>query len=412
MSANRVAITGIGILSCLGNNLADVIEYLKIGKSGITFQEEWKNLSFRSQVCGRVKNYESLLDNISLKMRNSMSEVALFCSLAAQLAVKDSKLDEKTLREAGTGCLVGSGFTSGQTIWSVFEKMTKGKANRAGPYAVLKSMSSTVSANISHLIPIGGRSYSIGSACSTACHNIGHAFELIQSGHLDRALAGGGEHIESVVSAAFNAMRLALSCKYNDSPRKASRPYDRDRDGFVLSEGAGILVLENMEAAQKRGANIYGEILGYAANTDGFDLIYPDPKGRAASECMLKAIESGGKAPKDVDYINTHGTSTVAGDVAEVSAIKNVFKENIPWFSSTKSMGGHTIGASGAIEIIHCLAMLKENFIAPSINVDNVDPHLEGMPINVEARNQALKTVLSNSFGFGGTNASVLLGKV
>ena len=412
MEQNRVVITGLGILSCLGNSLSEITDHLKKGKSGITFQPEWEQFSLRSQICGRVKSYESLLGTIPKKLRLSMSEVALYSSLAAKQAVEDSGLEEDTLRERGSGCLVGSGFTSGQVIHEVIKKMAEGKANHASPYSVLKSMSSTVSANVANVIPVGGRSYSISSACSTASHNIGHAFELIRSGLLDRALAGGGESLELVVAGGFNAMRLVLSSNYNKTPEKACRPYDRDRDGFIPSEGAGVLVLETLAAATKRGANMYGEILGYGANSDGHDLIQPEPEGRAAIDCMLQAIQSGNRSIKDVDYINTHGTSTVAGDIAECKAIKAVFGKDIPWFSSTKSMGGHTIGAAGAVELIHCLAMLKHNFIAPSINIENLDPLFAGLPINRETREHPLQTILSNSFGFGGTNASILLGKV
>ena len=412
MKRHRVVITGMGSLSCLGNNLSEIAQHLKNGQSGITFQPEWEKLSLRSQVGGRVKDYEPLLEKVSKKQQQSMATVALYCCLAAKLAVEDSGLSEETLRKRSTGCLVGSGFTSGQVIYEMMEKLREGRPNRANPYSVLKSMSSTVSANVANVIRVGGRSYSIGSACSTSSHNIGHAFELIRNGILDSCLAGGGDHAETVVAGGFNAMRLALSCNYNETPEKASRSYDRDRDGFVLSEGAGILVLETLEAAKKRKANIYGEILGYAANSDGYDLILPDMEGKSAASCMIEAVRSANLSVEDIDYINTHGTSTVAGDEAEVTAIQKVFKEKIPWFSSTKSMVGHTIGAAGAIEIIHCLLMMQHGFIAPSINIDNIDSKFSGLPINREKRDYPLKTILSNSFGFGGTNAAIVLGKV
>ena len=412
MGLHRVVITGVGSLSCLGNSLSEIAEHLKKGQSGITFQPEWKKLSLRSQVGGRVKNYESLLNEISKKQRQSMAPVALYCSLAAKLAIADSGLDEDSLSERGTGCLIGSGFTSGQVIYEMMEKLKEGRPNRANPYSVLKSMSNTVSANVANIFQVGGRSYSIGSACSTSSHNIGHAFELIRAGILDRCLAGGGDHAGSVVAGGFNAMRLALSCDYNQTPEKASRPYDRDRDGFVLSEGAGILVLETLEMAKKRNANIYAEILGYAANSDGYDLILPDMEGKSAADCISEAIKSANLSPQSIDYINTHGTSTVAGDEAEVIAIQKVFGDNIPPFSSTKSMVGHTIGAAGSVELVHCLLMMRDGFIAPSINIDHLDEKFAGLPINTETREHSLKTILSNSFGFGGTNAAIVIKKV
>lgn len=412
MQDSRVVITGVGVLSCLGNTYKDVTSSLQNACSGIIFQPLWKELEFRSQVLGKIKEIDSLqLDQIPKKKRIAMPSVALFACLATFDAVKGAGLSEAELKSLKTGCLIGSGFTSGEAIHDCASKVFEGRSNRASPYSVVKSMSSTVSAHVTSLIPIGGRSYSIGSACSTGSHNIGHGYELIKHGILDTAIVGGSESAEPILAGGFNAMRLALSSKFNDVPKKASRPYDRDRDGFVISEGAGILILENLEKAKARKAAIYGEILGFFANSDGHDMVLPQKEGISTGKCMSNAIQSAKLIPKDIDYINTHGTSTVAGDISEVNAIKKIFGGEVPWFSSTKSMGGHAVGASGSIELIHCLSMLQHDFLAPSINIENLDPEFIGLPIVRKCQKTSPKIILSNSFGFGGTNASIIIGK-
>jgi len=276
---------------------------------------------------------------------------------------------------------------------------------------VLLAMSSSASANIANVFPVGGRSYSISSACATSTHNIGHGFELIRGGALNTAIAGGGEEVNALITAAFCAMRLALSTQYNDSPEKASRPYDVNRDGFVIGGGGGIVILEELEHARERGAKVYCEILGYAANSDGYDMTLPEREGRQTGDCMRLAIEDAGINPASIDYINTHGTSTVAGDLAEIAAIRRVFQGNIPFVSSTKSLGGHSLGAAGAHEVIHCIGMIEENFIAPSKNIEVLDPQFEDIPIVREPKEANLEIVMSNNFGFGGTNACIILGK-
>jgi 3-oxoacyl-[acyl-carrier-protein] synthase-1 len=270
-------------------------------------------------------------------------------------------------------------------------------------------MASSSSAAVANLLKIKGRSYSLSSACATSAHNIGHAYELIRAGVLNRAIAGGGEDTAELIAAAFQGLRLALSTHYNDTPTEASRPFDANRDGFVISGGGGIVVLEDLDEAVARGARIRAEVLGYAANSDGFDLVLPEPEGAQAGACMRAAISDAGIEPTAIDYVNTHGTSTIHGDIAEVKAIRTTFGDRVPPFSSTKSMTGHGIGAAGALELIFCIGMMEQGFIAPSINIDTPDPAVEGLPVVTETRHQALTTVLSNNFGFGGTNASLVI---
>jgi 3-oxoacyl-[acyl-carrier-protein] synthase-1 len=409
----RVVLTGLGIISCLGNTYREVVENLRRGRSGIRQASEWQKFGLTSTVAGLVSGIEEIRQKsgIGKKFLNCMSEGALYCVLAAKDAIDDAQLDEQILRNKMSGCLVGSGVGSTGTIYDAGKKLYAGKSKRISPYSIIRSMSNTCSANISNLFQIGGRSYSISSACATSLHNIGHAFELVRSGALDMAIAGGGEEMNVLTASAFCAIRRAVSTKYNHQPDTASRPYDADRDGFVLSEGGGIVILEDLDRAKARGVKIYGEITGFWANCDGYDMILPELEGKYAGDCIRMALKDAGINPEAVDYVNTHGTSTVAGDIAEIKALRNVFGDDLPFLSSTKSMGGHSLGAVGAHEVIHCIAMLDGNFIAPSINIFHRDPFFRGVPIITETTEKSLTTVMSTSFGFGGTNGVIVIKK-
>jgi 3-oxoacyl-[acyl-carrier-protein] synthase-1 len=277
------------------------------------------------------------------------------------------------------------------------------------PYTLLRGMSSSTSATVANLFSIQGPSYSISSACATSAHNIGHAADLIRSGVIDRAIAGGGEDVSELITAAFHALRLALSTGSNDRPARASRPFDRDRDGFVISGGAGVVILEELEVARARNARIRGELAGYAATSDGYDLVLPEPTGAQAAACIELALETSGVQASSVDYVNCHATATAQGDIAELRALRRVFGSDCPPFSSTKSMTGHGLGAAGGLELIYCLAMLEHSFLAPSINVETPDPELAGLPLVLETRAANLDIIVSNNFGFGGTNAALVL---
>lgn len=409
----RVAITGLGIISCLGNTYREVVENLRQGRSGIRQVSEWEKFGLPSTVAGLVCGIEEIKQKagIEKKFLNCMSEGALYCVLAAREAINDAQLDEQELRNKMTGCLVGSGVGSTGTIYDAGTKLYAGKAKRISPYSIIRAMSNTCSANISNLFHVGGRSYSISSACATSLHNIGHAFELVRSGALDVAIAGGGEEMNVLTASAFCALRRAVSTKYNHQAGTASRPYDADRDGFVLSEGGGIVILEDLARAKARGGRIYGEIAGFWANCDGYDMVLPESEGKYAGDCIRMALKDAGITPEAVDYVNTHGTSTVAGDIAEIKALQNVFGDDLPLLSSTKSMGGHSLGAIGAHEVVHCIAMLDESFIAPSINIFHRDPIFREVPIITETAERPLATVMSTSFGFGGTNGVIILKK-
>jgi len=409
----RVAITGCGIISSIGNSYQEVVDSLKKGTNGVVKVDEWEELGLRSTVAGTIRNIEGKKENSGIPKKNlaCMSDSSLYCVLAARDAIEDAELDIKDLKDKSVGCIVGTGITDVLAIYEGAKKLYSNRAHRLNPYTVLLAMSSSASANIANVFPVGGRSYSISSACATSTHNIGHGFELIRGGALNTAIAGGGEEVNALITAAFCAMRLALSTQYNDSPEKASRPYDVNRDGFVIGGGGGIVILEELEHARERGAKVYCEILGYAANSDGYDMTLPEREGRQTGDCMRLAIEDAGINPASIDYINTHGTSTVAGDLAEIAAIRRVFQGNIPFVSSTKSLGGHSLGAAGAHEVIHCIDMIEENFIAPSKNIQVLDPQFEDIPIVREPKEANLEIVMSNNFGFGGTNACIILGK-
>jgi len=399
----RVVITGMGIVSCLGNNTAAVLDSLKAGRSGIRFREDYKELGFRSQVAGTIDiDFASLIDRKQLRF---MGDAAAYTYLAMQEAVADSGLTEAEVSSLRTGIIAGSGGASSANLVEAADILRAKGIKRVGPYRVTQTMSSTVSACVATPFKIKGINYSISSACATSAHCIGNGMELIQMGKQDIVFAGGGEEEHWTLSSLFDAMG-ALSSKYNDTPERASRPYDANRDGFVISGGGGIVVLEELEHAKARGAKIYAEVVGYGATSDGYDMVAPS--GEGALRCMQQAI-AGSAGP--IDYINSHGTSTPAGDMQELKAIREAFSGvGVPPVSSTKSLAGHSLGATGVHEAIYCLLMMQHNFIAASANIETLDPEAEGVPVVLERRdNVALNRVLSNSFGFGGTNASLVL---
>lgn len=413
MAGRKVVITGLGIISSLGNSYDTVVENLKAGRSGIREVPEWRELGLRSTIAGLIGDIGEKKKDAGIKKKhlNCMSDSALFCTLAAKDAIDDAGLDARVLGSETTGCIVGSGIGSAMTIYQAGVRLFDQKLTRINPYSLPKSMSNTCSANLATVFQIGGRSYSLSSACATSLHNIGHAFELIRGGGLEVAVAGGGEEINALAALGFLALRMAVSLKYNDTPGKASRPYDAGRDGFVLSEGGGIIILESLDHARERGARIYAEVAGFGATCDGFDMVLPEPEGTRAAGSVKMALKDASLDPDSIDYINTHGTSTVAGDLAEIKALRRVFGDTMPPISSTKSIGGHSIGAVGAHEIIHCIGMMEQGFISPSINIDTLDPAFEGTPIVTETTEKHLERVVSNSFGFGGTNAAIVLSR-
>ena len=399
----RVVVTGMGIVSSLGNNVSEVSESLKNSKSGITFQEEYKNRGLRSQVAGSINlNAEDLIDR---KLFRFMADGHAYAWLAMQEAIKDAKLNEAQVSNIRTGLIVGAGGTSTESMLKSTDVLKEKGIRRVGPYMVVKTMSNGVTACLATGAKIKGINYSISSACSTSAHCIGNAYEQIQMGKQDIIFAGGAEEEHWTMSFLFDAMG-AMSSNFNDTPEKASRTFDLNRDGFVISGGGGILVLEDYDHAVARGAKIYAEVTGYGATSDGFDMVAPS--GEGAQRCMHLALEN----TKSVDYINTHGTSTPVGDAKELEAIKSVFAggkfDAIPNIASTKSLSGHALGAAGVNEAIYSLIMMDNDFIAASVNIDDLDPAAEGLPIVRERINKKIETVMSNSFGFGGTNASLV----
>ena len=399
----NVVITGVGIKSCIGNTYNEVLNSLKDGKSGITANETYKEMGFRSQVSGSVDiNFAELIDR---KLYRFMGEASAYAYLAAKDAIEMSGITESHLDSIKTGIVAGSGGSSTRVMVSTSDITRDKGPKRIGPYAVTKTMGSSISAILATAFKLKGINYSISSACATSAHCIGHAADLIKSGQQDIVIAGGGEDLHWSSSNLFDAMG-ALSSNFNDDPASASRAYDKDRDGFVISGGSGMLILEEEEHAKKRGANILAKISGYYATSDGYDMVAPS--GEGAYRCMEGALQNYGSS---VDYINTHGTSTPVGDVAELTAIKELFKQEIPVISSTKSMTGHSLGATGAQEAIYSIMMLRDSFIAPSINISNLCDEAEGIHVNTETLKKDIKAVLSNSFGFGGTNASLVITK-
>ena len=403
----RVVITGIGIVSSLGNNKDEVLNSLKSGKSGITFAEDYAENGFRSQVHGMPKiDLSNYIDKRQLRF---MGDGAAYNYIAMDQAIKDCGLEDNEVSCERTGLIVGSGGPSTKNLFSAHNIVKeKGSPKRMGPFMVTRGMSSTNSACLATPFKIKGVNYSITSACSTSAHCIGNASELIQYGKQDIIFAGGGEELDWTLSCLFDAMN-AMSSKYNDKPEIASRAFDSDRDGFVIAGGGGVVVLEELEHARARGAKIYAEILGYGATSDGFDMVAPS--GDGAVRAMKLAVST--CKGRTVDYINAHGTSTPVGDVTEVEAVRKVFSgKKFPLISSTKSLSGHSLGAAGVHETIYSLLMLENNFIASSANIFNLDPDLNTNEIaTTMIADTKLDTVLSNSFGFGGTNASLALGK-
>jgi 3-oxoacyl-[acyl-carrier-protein] synthase-1 len=398
----RVVVTGLGIVSSIGNNKAEVLDSLRQGRSGITFSEVYRDMGFRSQVHGSLKIDPD--EAVERRWRRFMGDGAAYNYIAMQEAIADSGLAEGDVSNERTGLIMGSGGPSTKSLVAAADIAREKGPRKVGPFAVPKAMSSTNSATLSVAFKIKGVNYSISSACSTSAHCIGNAAEIIQLGKQDIVFAGGGEELHWTLSVLFDAMP-ALSSGYNDTPERASRAYDAHRDGFVISGGGGVLVMEELEHARARGARIYAEFAGYGANSDGYDMV--QPSGEGAVRCMRMALQT---LDLPVDYINTHGTSTPAGDIKELEAIREAFKDRgrIPPFSSTKSLTGHSLGAAGVHEAIYSLLMMENNFIAASANVESLDPAAEGMPIALKRQdNVTLNCVLSNSFGFGGTNATL-----
>jgi len=397
----RVVITGMGIVSCLGYRPEEVARALYAGDPGITFIEDYARRGIRSCVAGIPR----LDDKISIerRLRRFMSDTAVYAYHAAESAIADAGLPREIITSPRTGLIVGSGTGSPLEIVEVIENYTSHGAAKIPPYEIPRIMGSTTSANLASAFGIRGTSYSLTSACATSAHAIGHGAELIQSGKQDCVIVGGAEEVSWISTLLFDAMH-ALSTGFNDRPLEASRPYDKQRDGFVIAGGAGILILEERDCALARGAHIYGELLGYAAVSDGGDMVTPDPDG--AARTMRLALEQAGV---EVDYINTHATSTRIGDIAELEAIRQVFGNRIPLLSSTKGLTGHPIAAAGVHEAIYCLLMLQHDFVAGCANLYEPDEATDGLPLVVTSRHTLLNTIMSNSFGFGGTNASLVL---
>jgi len=397
----RVVVTGLGIVSSIGNNQQEVSDALREGRSGISFSQEYADLGFRSQVHGEVKlDIEELIDR---KLRRFMGDAAAFNYIAMAQAIEDAGLEESEISNPRTGLVVGSGGASTENTVLAADLLRSKGARKVGPFMVPRTMGSTTSACLGTAFKVKGVSYSISSACSTSAHCIGNAMELIQMGKQDRVFAGGGEELHWTQSVLFDAMG-AMSSKYNDTPEKASRAYDAGRDGFVIAGGGGLVVLEELETALARGAKIYAELVGYGATCDGYDMV--QPSGEGAVRCMQQAMST---VDGRIDYINAHGTSTPVGDTRELAAVREVFGDDLPWISSTKSLTGHALGAAGVNEAIYSLLMLQEDFLCASANIEQLDPDAEGIPIVRErVDNAGLNTVMSNSFGFGGTNACLV----
>ncbi|WP_027961738.1 beta-ketoacyl-ACP synthase I [Halomonas halodenitrificans] len=400
----RVVVTGLGIVSCLGNDQQQVLEALKEGRSGIRFKEEYAERGFRSHVAGVVDiDLDALIDR---KQRRFMGDAAAYAYVSMAQAIEDSGLTPEQVSNDRTGLIAGSGGASSANQVEAADVLREKGLRRVGPYRVTRTMGSTVSACLATPFRIKGVNYSISSACATSVHCIGNAVEQIQMGKQDVVFAGGGEEEHWTLSCLFDAMG-ALSTQYNDTPTQASRPYDQARDGFVIAGGGGMLVLEELEHARARGARIYAEVTGYAATSDGHDMVAPS--GEGAVRCMRQAMAT---TDGKIDYINTHGTSTPVGDISELRAIREVFGDNTPAIGSTKSLTGHSLGATGVQEAVYSLLMMENDFIAPSANIDTLDEQADGFDIVTQPRDGvSVDRVLSNSFGFGGTNACLVLEK-
>ena len=401
----RVVVTGIGIVSCLGNNQKEVCDSLLNNRSGISFAEEYKEHNLKSNIHGKPNI--KLDDHVDRKALRFMGNGSAYNYVAMKEAIKDSGLKEVDVSNISTGMVMGSGGPSIENVILAADKTREKNPKKMGPFIVPRTMASTASATLAVPFKIKGVNYTISSACATSGHCIGNAMELIQFGKQKIIFAGGSDEIHFAMTAMFDAM-TALSSKYNDNPQKASRPYDKTRDGFVIAGGAGVLVLEEMEFAKARGAKIYAELTGYGATSDGFDMVAPS--GEGATRCMNIALKT---SRNKIDYINAHGTSTPVGDITELKAIKNAFKDKIPKISSTKSLSGHPLGAASVHEAIYSLIMMKNNFIAASANVNEMDDEAKKFPIVTKVeKDVVLNSVMSNSFGFGGTNATLVFEKI
>ena len=398
---NRVVVTGMGIVCSLGNSKSEVLKSLKEAKSGIEYCEKYAEMGLRSHVHGSIAEVDTS-DIIDRKMLRFMADAAIYNAVALDEAIKHANLSPEIISNNRTGLIMGSGGASNQNIVESADILRSKGIKRVGPYRVPRAMGSTTSACLSTLFKIKGINYSISSACSTSAHCIGNAMEQIQLGKQDVVFAGGGEELDWSLTMLFDAMG-ALSSKYNDTPEKASRAYDVDRDGFVISGGGGALVLESLEHAEARGAHIIAELVGYGATSDGHDMVAPS--GEGAKRCMEIATAN---VNGPIDYINAHGTSTPVGDMKELQAIKEVFKDNIPLIGSTKSLSGHALGAAGVNESIYSLLMLQNDFVVESVNIEKLDEEAKDMPIVRKNQDIQLKRILSNSFGFGGTNACLV----
>jgi 3-oxoacyl-[acyl-carrier-protein] synthase-1 len=397
----RVVVTGLGIVSSIGNNKNEVVESLMQGRSGIEHCEEYQSLGFRSHIHGPIKiDLDELIDR---KIKRFMGEGAAFNYIAMQQAIEDSGLEQDQVSNYRTGLIVGSGGPSTANLLLSFDAVREKGIRKVGPYMVTRCMSSTNTATLATPFKIKGLNYTITSACSTSAHCIGNAMEQIQYGKQDIVFAGGGEEVHWTLTVLFDAMG-ALSSKYNDAPETASRPYDVTRDGFVISGGGGVLVLEELEHAKARGAKIYAELVGFGATSDGYDMV--QPSGDGAVRCMQQAMET---VDGRIDYINAHGTSTPVGDTRELEALSKVFGDEIPLINSTKSLSGHGLGAAGVNEAIFSLLMMESGFLSASANISQLDPGADDFPIIRERMdNVELNTIMSNSFGFGGTNATLV----
>ena len=398
---SRVVITGLGVISCLGNNQEEVLKSLKNGTSGLSINQDYVDNGMRCHISGQVSPD---LETIDRKMLRFMSETSAYAFLAAEEAISDSNLTSERIESADVGVIVGSGTGSSREIQRIMDTIREKGMKRIGPYSVTRTMGNTTSAAISTFFKTKGISFSIASACSTSLHCISYGFELIKSGKQNIVIAGGSEDDHWSGSIMFDAMG-ALSTKNNETPQKSSKPYDKNRDGFIPSGGGGIVILEDYGSAKKRGAKIYGEIISCSETSDGYSLV--SPSGEGAVRCMagLEEIDK-------VDYINTHGTSTPVGDITELKAIKEVFGDNIPAISSTKSLTGHSLGAAGVHEVIYSLLMMRNNFLCGSHNIEDIDPEAEDYPILKNNEEREINCFLSNSFGFGGTNGSIIIKKI
>jgi len=399
----NVVVTGVGIKSCIGNSYSEVLNSLQNGLSGISFNKEYSEMGFRSCISGSINI--DLTEHIDRKLLRFMGESAGYSYLATKDALTMANINEEDLNSTRIGVVAGSGGSSTRIMVANGDIAREKGPKRIGPYGVTRSMASSISAIIATAFKLQGINYSISSACATSAHCIGHAADLIKSGQQDIVIAGGSDDEHWSSSCLFDAMG-ALSSNFNSSPESASRPYDVSRDGFVIAGGAGMIILEEEEHAKKRNANILAKISGYYANSDGYDMVAPS--GEGAARCMKGAIEA---AKLNIDYVNTHGTSTPVGDIAELNAINEVFSSSSPAISSTKSMTGHSLGATGAHEAIYSIMMLNEEFIAPTINVSELCAEVKKLDIVTETRHCKVNTILSNSFGFGGTNATLVISR-